>query len=82
MKFSKNYCNKLGYMFDYFKSKNEFFRKDDFKKEFENRFKDTFVTQDLSDMFIADSSQNVGFNQNKDRYKFIQMRKSQINSME
>ena len=33
-------------------------------------------------MFVADSSQNVGFNQNKDRYKFIQMRKSQINSME
>lgn len=82
----KNYCNKLGSIFAYFKSKNEFFRKADFKKEFENRFKDTFVTQDLSDiildMFVADGSQNVGFNQNKDRYKFIQMRKSQINSME
>ncbi|MDY3208817.1 DEAD/DEAH box helicase [Clostridium baratii] len=82
----RNYCNKLSSIFAYFKSKNAFFRKSDFKKEFEKRFKDTFVTQDLSDiildMFVADSSQNVGFNQNKDRYKFIQMRKSQINSME
>ena len=82
----RNYCNKLSSIFAYFKSKNAFFRKSDFKKEFEKRFKDTFVTQDLSDiildMFVADSSQNVGFNQNKDRYKFIQMRKSQTNSME
>lgn len=82
----KNYCNKLSSIFAHFKNKNAFFRKADFKEEFEKRFKDTFATQDLSDiildMFVADSSQNVGFNQNKDRYKFIQMRKSQTNSME
>ena len=33
-------------------------------------------------MFVADSSKNIGFNQNKDKYKFIQRRKSTIKSME
>lgn len=82
----KDYCNKLSSIFAYFKSKNAFFRKNDFKKEFEKRFKGTFVTQDLADiildMFVADGSKNIGFNQNKDKYKFIQMRKSQTKSME
>ncbi|MDU6296188.1 DEAD/DEAH box helicase [Clostridium celatum] len=82
----KDYCNKLSSIFAYFKSKNAFFRKNDFKKEFEKRFKGTFVTQDLADiildMFVADGSKNIGFNKNKDKYKFIQMRKSQTKSME
>lgn len=82
----KTYCNKLSSIFSYFKNRNTFFRKADFKKEFEKRFKETFVTKDLSDIildiFVADISKNVNFNQNKYRYKFIQMRKSQTNSME
>lgn len=82
----KNYCNKLSSIFAYFKRKNTFFKKHEFKKEFEKMFKETFVTQDLADiilnMFVADNSQNIGFNQNKERFKFIQMRKSQTNSME
>lgn len=82
----KDYCNKLSSIFAYFKSKNAFFRKNDFKKEFEKIFKGTIVTPDLSDiildMFVVDSSKNIGFNQNKDKYKFIQRRKSTIKSME
>ncbi|AYF55171.1 ATP-dependent DNA helicase RecQ [Clostridium novyi] len=82
----KDYCNKLSSIFSYFKHQNKFFTKTEFKKVFKSKFYDTFATQDLSDiilnMFIADISENIGFNQNKDKYRFIQQRKSQTNDME
>lgn len=82
----KEYCNKLSGIFSYFKSNGKFFKKNEFKKEFLKRFTGTYVTQDLADiildMFVADTSKNIGFNQSSDKYKFIQMRKNQANSME
>ncbi|MFT5874441.1 MAG: ATP-dependent DNA helicase RecQ [Clostridium sp.] len=82
----REYCNKLSMIFAQFKNQNRFFTKIEFKKVFKSKFTDTFVTQDLSDimldMFIADTSENIGFNQNKDKYRFIQQRKNQINGME
>lgn len=82
----KEYINKLISVFSYFKNQNKFFTKLEFKKMFKSKFSDTVATQDLSDiileMFVADTSENVGFNQNKDRYRFIQQRKKQSNEME
>lgn len=82
----REYCNMLSSIFSYFSRESKFFTKADFKKVFKSKFTGTFATQDLSDiildMFVADTADNIGFNQNKDKYKFIQARKSQSGQME
>ncbi|MEG2411518.1 MAG: helicase-related protein [Clostridium sp.] len=76
----KDNCNKLSSLFTKFKNSSSFFTKSEFKKEFKNMFCGNIVSEDMSDivldMFVADSTNNIGFNQNSDKYRFVQQRKT------
>ena len=82
----KKYTDKLVSVFSKLKRQNKFFSKKEFKSLFDSTFSELMDTRDLSDillnMFVADTSNNVGFNQNNDHYKFITLRKSQTNPMD
>ncbi|OPJ62559.1 DEAD/DEAH box helicase [Clostridium oryzae] len=77
----KEYSDKLSSIFNHFRNSGKFFKREEFKIMFKETFKSSAFSQDLSDiilnMFVADISENTAFNQNVDKYKFIQYRKSQ-----
>lgn len=64
-----------------FKSSGKFFTKKQFREVFHNRLGSSGKNKELAnlilDNFIADISQNIGFNQNLNPLKFIQARKAQ-----
>lgn len=76
-----SYLTNLTQVFSYFKNQGSYFTKNEFKDKFKSVMKLDFKNNDISslilDLFIANISENVGFNQNSDRMKFIQSRKSQ-----
>lgn len=63
------------------KAKGQYFTKQQFRDVFHQRIDGNQKNKELAnlilDSFIADISQNIGFNQNRDPLKFIQGRKSQ-----
>lgn len=75
-----NYIEKLIKIFSLLKSRGEVFTKSYFKEIFINIFGNEIRNKELPniilDIFVADVSNNIGFNQNAERFKFIQERKS------
>lgn len=50
--------------------------KETYKKEFQTSSRNDELPNVLLDLFVADISRNTGFNQNVDKFKFIQERKA------
>lgn len=76
-----DYTERLTHIFARFKNHREFFTKTQFREAFKEEFKKSFRNNELPyvllDIFVADVSRNVEFNQNIDKLKFIQERKAQ-----
>jgi len=76
----KEYANKLSSIFSYFKLQGKTFTKVEFKENFNQHFEGIIRNNELPniilDIFVADIAQNVAFNMNSDRLKFIQERKA------
>ncbi|ABY94579.1 MULTISPECIES: DEAD/DEAH box helicase [Thermoanaerobacter] len=74
----KKYSENLVNLFSELKSKRQVFTKNKFKEKFKEYFgniKNNEIPGIVLDMFVADISQNIGFNQNADKFKFIQQRR-------
>ncbi|MDU2065037.1 MAG: helicase-related protein [Sporomusaceae bacterium] len=73
-------AKKLTKVFSRLKNRGEVFTKVQFKEEYKATFDGTLRSSDLPnlilDLFVADISQNIGFNQNCDKLKFIQERQA------
>ncbi len=76
----KEYSQKLSSIFSYFKSRGKVFTKAEFRERFNQQFDNVVRLNELPgiilDTFVADISQNDGFNSNSDKLKFIQQRKA------
>ncbi|MEZ0535776.1 helicase-related protein [Caldicellulosiruptoraceae bacterium PP1] len=75
-----NYIEKLIDIFYYFKLRGSVFNRDEFRKKCIEKlpwiFRNLELTNILLDLFVAETSQNIAFNQNIDRLKFIQERRN------
>ena len=73
-------AKKLTVVFSRLKNHGEVFNKQQFREEYKSAFGKELRNNDLPnlvlDLFVADISQNVGFNQNIDRLKFVQERQA------
>lgn len=76
----KEYIKIVSRIFSKFKNRGEVFTKAQFREAFITKFDSVIKNKDLPnvllDMFVADVSQNSGFNQNSNQLKFIQERKA------
>lgn len=76
----KDCATKLTKIFAGFKNRGEVFTKlqfkETYKKEFQTSSRNDELPNVLLDLFVADISRNTGFNQNVDKFKFIQERKA------
>lgn len=76
----KDCARKLTSVFSRLKNRGEVFNKMQFKEEYKLVFGGILRSNDLPsiilDLFVADISQNIGFNQNCDKLKFIQERQA------
>ncbi|OEH85977.1 hypothetical protein BHU72_14950 [Desulfuribacillus stibiiarsenatis] len=76
------FIDALKNLFSHFQRARSFFNKAAFKQKFNEYFQHKeIINRDLPsvllDMFVADVSENIGFNCNSDRFKFVQERRSQ-----
>lgn len=73
--------NNLIKVFGSLNKKGNFFTKSDFRETYKYFFKNELKSQEipsiLLDLFVADISENIGFNYNANKLKFVQQRKSQ-----
>ena len=76
----KECTKKLSSVFANLKSRGEVFTKTKFREAYKVCFSGSLRSNDLPnlilDLFVADISQNIGFNQNVDKMKFIQERQA------